>query len=153
MPPVPVMSACAYETHLADFPPASRGLLLSQAGFFARRVFNVLPTQDDVTIPSAQFRVEPAATVALSGASKPAWRKWQWLFAAESPEEDAGCGARALMTRTVLHQDAQCAAWLSEEAERRPSPPAAGRRGGQQQAETAARHGQLRHHPQRRSLP
>ena len=98
MPPVPVMSACAYETHLADFPPASRGLLLSQAGFFARRVFNVLPTQDDVTIPSAQFRVGPAATVALSGASKPAWRKWQWLFAAESPEEDAGCGARALMT-------------------------------------------------------
>ena len=47
----------AYETHLTDLSPASRALLLSQAGPFAGRVFNVLPTHDDVTIPGAQFRV------------------------------------------------------------------------------------------------
>ena len=37
--------------------PASRALLLSQAGQFASRALNVLPTRDDVAIPSAQFRV------------------------------------------------------------------------------------------------
>ena len=37
----------AYETHLADLAP----------GQFASRALNVLPTRDDVAIPSAQFRV------------------------------------------------------------------------------------------------
>ena len=45
-----------YELHLSDLTPASRALL-SQAGLFAARVFNVTPTRDDVTIPSALFRV------------------------------------------------------------------------------------------------
>ena len=50
------MSA-ALETHFTDLSPASRALLLSQAGPHSGRVFTVLPTSDDVTIVSAQFRV------------------------------------------------------------------------------------------------
>ena len=46
-----------YEMHLSDLTPACRALLLSQAGPFAARIFNVTPTRDDVTIPSALFRV------------------------------------------------------------------------------------------------
>ena len=55
VPPALVMSARMRRILLTS--PASRALLLSQAGPFAGRVFNVLPTHDDVTIPSAQFRV------------------------------------------------------------------------------------------------
>ena len=47
----------ALETHFTDLSPASRALLLSQAGPHSGRVFTVLPTSDDVTIVSAQFRV------------------------------------------------------------------------------------------------
>ena len=47
----------ALETHFTDLSPASRALLLSQAGPHSGRVFTVLPTSDDVTIASAQFRV------------------------------------------------------------------------------------------------
>ena len=47
----------AYEMHLSDLTPASRALLLSQAGPFAARAFDVTPTREDVTIPSALFRV------------------------------------------------------------------------------------------------
>ncbi|OLQ08844.1 hypothetical protein AK812_SmicGene7597 [Symbiodinium microadriaticum] len=47
----------AYETHLSDLTPASRALLLSQAGPFASRALNLMPTRDDIAIPSAQFRV------------------------------------------------------------------------------------------------
>ena len=47
----------AFETHLSELSPASRALLLSQAGPFAARAINVPPTHPDVTIPSAQFRV------------------------------------------------------------------------------------------------
>ena len=47
----------AYETHLSDLTPASRALLLSQAGPFASRARNLMPTRDDIAIPSAQFRV------------------------------------------------------------------------------------------------
>ena len=39
------------------FLTSSRALLLSQAGPFAARAFNVTPTRDDVTVPSALFRV------------------------------------------------------------------------------------------------
>ena len=46
-----------YETHLSHLTSASRALLLSQAGPFASRALNLLPTRDDVAIPSAQFRV------------------------------------------------------------------------------------------------
>ena len=45
------------ETHFTNLSPASRALLLSQAGPHSGRVFTVLPTSDDVTIASAQFRV------------------------------------------------------------------------------------------------
>ena len=47
----------ALETHLADLSPASRALLLSQAGPHAARAFTVLPTSDDVAIPDSHFRV------------------------------------------------------------------------------------------------
>ena len=47
----------AFGTHLSELSPASRALLLSQAGPFAARAINVPPTHPDVTIPSAQFRV------------------------------------------------------------------------------------------------
>ena len=43
--------------HFSDLTPASRALLLPQAGPFAARVFNVTPTRDDVSVPSALFRV------------------------------------------------------------------------------------------------
>ena len=47
-----------YETQLSDLTPASRALLLSQAGPFASRALNLMPTHDDIAIPrSAQFRV------------------------------------------------------------------------------------------------
>ena len=46
-----------YETHLSHLTSASRALLLSQAGPFASRALNLLPTRNDVAIPSAQFRV------------------------------------------------------------------------------------------------
>ena len=52
----------AFETHLSELSPASRALLLSQAGPFAARAINVPPTHPDVTIPSAQFRVLLLAT-------------------------------------------------------------------------------------------
>ena len=44
-------------TLLTSCTPASRALLLSQAGPFAARALNVLPTRDEISIPSAQFRV------------------------------------------------------------------------------------------------
>ena len=47
----------ALEMHLADVCPASRALLLSQAGPHAARAFTVLPTSDDVAIPDSHFRV------------------------------------------------------------------------------------------------
>ena len=47
----------ALETHLADLSPASRALLLSQAGPHAARAFTVLPTSGDVAIPDSHFRV------------------------------------------------------------------------------------------------
>ena len=47
----------ALETHLADLSPASRALLLSQAGPHAARAFTVLPPSDDVAIPDSHFRV------------------------------------------------------------------------------------------------
>ena len=47
----------ALETHLADLSPASRALLLSQAGPHAARVFTVLPTSDVVAVPDPHFRV------------------------------------------------------------------------------------------------
>ena len=47
----------ALETHLADLSLASRALLLSQAGPHSARAFTVLPTTEDVTIPSSHFRV------------------------------------------------------------------------------------------------
>ena len=47
----------AFETHLATLPPASRALLLSQAGPHAACCFTVRPTHEAVTIPSAEFRV------------------------------------------------------------------------------------------------
>ena len=49
--------AGAFETHLTNLTPASRVLLLSEAGPFAARALNVLPTRDEISIPSAQFRV------------------------------------------------------------------------------------------------
>ena len=45
------------ELHLANLPPASRALLLSQAGPCASRTITVLPTRYDLTIPNALFRV------------------------------------------------------------------------------------------------
>ncbi|OLP73283.1 hypothetical protein AK812_SmicGene47533 [Symbiodinium microadriaticum] len=42
----------ALETHFIDISPASRALLLSQAGPHSGRVFTVLPTSDDITIAS-----------------------------------------------------------------------------------------------------
>ena len=48
---------CALETHLSHLSPASRALLLSQAGPHPSRALNVLPTHEEVVIPSAQFRV------------------------------------------------------------------------------------------------
>ena len=47
----------ACETHLAELSPASRALLLPQAGPLSARAFTVAPTHDGVVIPSAQFRV------------------------------------------------------------------------------------------------
>ena len=48
-------SAC--ETHLADLPPTSRALLLSQSGPHSARALTALPTHEAVVIPSAHFRV------------------------------------------------------------------------------------------------
>ena len=52
---------CLRQARVRDAPfltlHASRALLLSQAGPFAARAFDVTPTRDDVTIPSALFRV------------------------------------------------------------------------------------------------
>ena len=53
-------SACderAFETHLSHLSPASRALLLSQAGPHSSRALNVLPTHEEVVIPTAQFWV------------------------------------------------------------------------------------------------
>ena len=53
-------SACderGLETHLSHLSPASRALLLSQAGPHSSRAVNVLPTHEELIIPSAQFRV------------------------------------------------------------------------------------------------
>ena len=47
----------ALETHLPELTTASRALLLSQAGPHAARVFTVLPTWDEFTVPSPLFRV------------------------------------------------------------------------------------------------
>ena len=47
----------AFETHFATLPPASRALLLAQAGPHAACCFTVRPTHEAVTIPSAEFRV------------------------------------------------------------------------------------------------
>ena len=47
----------ALETHFSHLSPASRALLLSQAGPHSSRALNVLPTHEEVVIPSAQFRV------------------------------------------------------------------------------------------------
>ena len=41
----------------SDLTPSSRALLLSKAGPFVARVFNVMPPRDDVTVPSALLRV------------------------------------------------------------------------------------------------
>eukprot|EP00439_Symbiodinium_sp_Y106_P054096 s1350_g7.t1 len=56
--------ACAFETHLTNLTPASRALLLSQAGPVAARAVNVLPTRDEISIPSAQWRQIGVALVA-----------------------------------------------------------------------------------------
>ena len=45
----------AYEMHFFDHSRVSRAA--SQAGPFAARVFNVTPPRDDVSVPSALFRV------------------------------------------------------------------------------------------------
>ena len=47
----------AFEMHFATSPPASRALLLSQAGPHAACCFTVCPTHEAVTIPAAEFRV------------------------------------------------------------------------------------------------
>ena len=47
----------AFEMHFATLPPASRALLLSQAGPHAACCFTVCPTHEAVTIPAAEFRV------------------------------------------------------------------------------------------------
>ena len=47
----------ACEMHFFDVTPASRALLLSQAGLSAARALNVTPSRDDVTVASALFRV------------------------------------------------------------------------------------------------
>ena len=47
----------ALETHLADLSPASRALLLSQAGPHSARALMVLPTCEDVVVPASHFRV------------------------------------------------------------------------------------------------
>ena len=72
---------------------------------------------------------------AQSGASYPRSRKRAraWVAAAEEGKAPSPCkaaqrraaaaGALAWITGTVSHQEAQCAAKRSEEAERRPSPP------------------------------
>ena len=47
----------AFETFFSSPSPASRALLLSQAGPHSSRAFTVLPTHEDVTLPGAHFRV------------------------------------------------------------------------------------------------
>ena len=47
--------------HFSDLTPASRALLLSQAGPFAARAFNVAPTRDDVTVYTQCLVSRPAA--------------------------------------------------------------------------------------------
>ena len=47
----------ALTTHFRNLSQASRALLLSQAGPHAARAFTVLPTHEEVIMPSAQFRV------------------------------------------------------------------------------------------------
>ena len=47
----------AFETAFSNLSPASRALLLSQAGPHSSRPAMVLPTHEDVTLPSAHFRV------------------------------------------------------------------------------------------------
>ena len=47
----------ACETHLAELSPASRALLLSQAGPHSTQAFTVAPTHGGVVILSVQFRV------------------------------------------------------------------------------------------------
>ena len=47
----------AFEMHFATLSPASRALLLSQAGPHAACCLTVRPTHEAVTIPSAEFRV------------------------------------------------------------------------------------------------
>ena len=47
----------ALETHLPELSPASRALLLSQAGPHAARVLRVLPTWDEFAVPSSLFRI------------------------------------------------------------------------------------------------
>ena len=47
--------ACDERALETDLSPASRALLLSQAGPHSGRVFTVLPTSDDVTIVNVQF--------------------------------------------------------------------------------------------------
>ena len=47
----------ALATHFGNLSRASQTLLLSQAGPHAARAFTVLPTHEDVTSSSAQFRV------------------------------------------------------------------------------------------------
>ena len=47
----------AFETLFSSLSPAARALLLSQAGPHSSRALTVLPTHEDVTLPSAHFRV------------------------------------------------------------------------------------------------
>ena len=47
----------AFETHLSQLDPASRALLLSQAGPHAARAFTAFPTSPAVVVPSAHLRV------------------------------------------------------------------------------------------------
>ena len=63
----------ALETHLADLSPASRVLLLSQAGPHTARAFTVLPTSDDVAIPDSHFRVLLLRRLRMPLPSPPAW--------------------------------------------------------------------------------
>ena len=73
----------AYEMHLSDLTPASRALLLSQAGPFAARAFDVTPTREDVHTqrpvscsPAAPLAASPparAAQMQLSRAARPFW--------------------------------------------------------------------------------
>ncbi|OLP76330.1 132 kDa protein [Symbiodinium microadriaticum] len=86
----------AIETHFTDLSPASRALLLFQAGPHSGRVFTVLPTSDDVTIVSCSvgcvfpWRSAPAHADAAGASTRPvSFRLGRYRSSTPSPASAA----------------------------------------------------------------